>query len=559
MKKSLAVRAGAVVMVLVIAFFMILPDMVNAEGDGDQEPTTEMASSQNTESSGEPVPETPSTEVSPAPSTEVQTTENAEPTVPETPPSEEPSPETPSEVPSETPTEPSDENTITQPSAPETVPSQPDTAVTDTDPVQPEIASSEVPTEPEEGAELLEPEWSVETKTVTPLDDEVENLEVNTDNSGFIIEGTTITGYQGPGGNIVIPEGITAIADNAFYGNSSITGVTFPGSLTTIGSSAFNGCSNIESIAIPGSVSAIGVSAFANCTGLGALSLSPSAGTVGEGVFYNCISLTSVTIPEGISSIASEAFGACVNLNDISLPSSLTSLNTNAFAGDTNLTSIAVADGNGSYSSHDGCVYTAGGGQILLCPQGKTSVSFLSGMSSVASGAFSGCRYISAIVIPSSASTIEANAFSGSGIKSVTIPASVTSIGTQADWTPDVIYGYTGSVAESWADENNYIFESLNSVPGENPGEDTEDPGEGPDDNPGTGGGNGGGNGGSVQSQTGVSTTTVTAAGPSGNHVKDATPKTGVEDYGIYYLLGAILLIGAACFAYSKKIHCDEQ
>ena len=33
MKKNLAVRIGAVVMVLMVAFFSILPDLVSAEGD----------------------------------------------------------------------------------------------------------------------------------------------------------------------------------------------------------------------------------------------------------------------------------------------------------------------------------------------------------------------------------------------------------------------------------------------------------------------------------------------------------------------------------------------
>ena len=41
MKKNLAVRAGAIILVLMVAFLSIIPDLVNAEGDSD-EPSTEV-------------------------------------------------------------------------------------------------------------------------------------------------------------------------------------------------------------------------------------------------------------------------------------------------------------------------------------------------------------------------------------------------------------------------------------------------------------------------------------------------------------------------------------
>ena len=83
----------------------------------------------------------------------------------------------------------------------------------------------------------------------------------------------------------------------------------------------------------------------------------------------------------------------------------------------------------------------------------------------------------------------------------MTIPKSVTTIGSQSSWTPDVIYGYTGSEAERFANEYGYIFESI--------GGEKEDPPKKPDpgsDNPGPGGDNGsdGSNGGSSGSGTGT-------------------------------------------------------
>ena len=39
--------------------------------------------------------------------------------------------------------------------------------------------------------------------------------------SDFIIENGVLTKYVGPGGDVTIPEGVTSIGDNAFYGCKS--------------------------------------------------------------------------------------------------------------------------------------------------------------------------------------------------------------------------------------------------------------------------------------------------------------------------------------------------
>lgn len=565
MKKSLAVRTVAVVMVLVSVFFLVLPDMVKAEGEGS-EPVAEVMEEPVDPSLPEPPAAEEPTE---PPVAEEPVEEPAEPPVAAEPVEEPAEPPIAEEPTGGLPAEPSGEQQ-TESTVAETQPTEVESAEPATVELPEETATASEATEEEssEPTEEVKDIVIVDTDTVSVLGGTREEAEGDLKN-GFLIEGNTITGYKGAGGHIVIPDGITTIADNAFYGNTSITAVTFSGSVQTIGSSAFNGCSGIAELTIPASVTAIGVSAFANCTGLASVNLTSSTGTVTEGQFYNCLSLTSVTVPEGISSIASAAFGGCANLTSVSLPTSLASIDLNAFAGDANLAAISVATGNGSYASYDGCLYNAGGSQLLMCPPGKTAVAFAPSTTAIAGGAFTGCNFIPAITIPMSVDSVAADAFAGSALQNVTIPAEVTAIGSQSAWSPRVIYGYRDTVAESWAEENHYLFESLNGTQkGEERGDSDDNEDENGEDDTGTHGGNssnsgntisGNSAGATISQQGGANTSTVRAAAPTTSgaqemHIKDVTPKTGVEDYGRNFLLGAVLLLGVAFFAYSKKL-----
>ncbi|MBQ3155089.1 MAG: leucine-rich repeat domain-containing protein, partial [Clostridia bacterium] len=81
----------------------------------------------------------------------------------------------------------------------------------------------------------------------------------------------TITGYNGAGGEVVIPEKINenvvvSIGNSAFKNQTSITSVSIPQYVATIDSYAFYGCTGLTSITIPKNVISIGDCAFYNCT-----------------------------------------------------------------------------------------------------------------------------------------------------------------------------------------------------------------------------------------------------------------------------------------------------
>jgi len=59
--------------------------------------------------------------------------------------------------------------------------------------------------------------------------------------SDFTIENGVLTKYNGSGGAVVIPAGVTSIGDYVFSWCSSLTSVTIPDSVTDIGDRAFWG------------------------------------------------------------------------------------------------------------------------------------------------------------------------------------------------------------------------------------------------------------------------------------------------------------------------------
>ena len=72
--------------------------------------------------------------------------------------------------------------------------------------------------------------------------------------SDFIIENGVLKKYTGPGGDVVIPDGVTRIGDKSFYWNLSATSVFIPESVTSIGWMAFSRCNLLTEMTIPNSV-----------------------------------------------------------------------------------------------------------------------------------------------------------------------------------------------------------------------------------------------------------------------------------------------------------------
>lgn len=176
-------------------------------------------------------------------------------------------------------------------------------------------------------------------------------------------------------GNLVVPEGVCEIKDEAITYCRDVTSVSLPNSLTYIGKENVHGLYELKNISIPQNVSYIGEGSFCNCSGLDVtlegnnssyklengmllskddsllLYVSPNLDVVnvpetviriGEYASEGNSRIRNLVVPDKVESIGSNAFFFCRNLESITLGSAIKDIETDAFSYCNNITSITV-------------------------------------------------------------------------------------------------------------------------------------------------------------------------------------------------------------------------
>ena len=101
------------------------------------------------------------------------------------------------------------------------------------------------------------------------------------------------------------------------YKMNKLENIVLPEKLTTVGQNAFNGCSLLKDVTIPASVTSIGTYAFAFCTSLKHFEFPQGIKTVATSVLEGSTGLEEVIIPESVTTINQDAFYNCSALKAI--------------------------------------------------------------------------------------------------------------------------------------------------------------------------------------------------------------------------------------------------
>ena len=152
----------------------------------------------------------------------------------------------------------------------------------------------------------------------------------------FVIENGVLTKYVGPGGDVVVPEGVTEIRKSAFAG-SEIRSIAMPDSVVGMDAEAFKDCKRLEKARLSDQIARIPDAAFQGCVNLQEVAFPKGLKEIGMNAFQRNSRLGSAVLPEGLLRIRTGAFKDCGGLSkygpvkEIVLPSTLILIENDAF------------------------------------------------------------------------------------------------------------------------------------------------------------------------------------------------------------------------------------
>lgn len=260
----------------------------------------------------------------------------------------------------------------------------------------------------------------------------------------FVIEDEngTLMEYNGPGGDVIIPDTVTDISSSAFntYG-SMITSLEVPGSVKYLRSSTFRYCKNLEKVILRDGVKEIGSSVFAGLPRLNSVTIPASVTIIDSFAFQKCPELTEVSLQEGLTAIKDSAFLECGKLKGVLIPKSVTSIGAHAFENCTSLKSVSIPSGVKyiQEATFAGCEALS----ELKIAKGVESIDYrafencrslkkVTVPDTVARiyGAFKGCEQLSEVILSDGVGALYGTFMNCKSLKAIVIPGSVTTIGS---------------------------------------------------------------------------------------------------------------------------------
>lgn len=293
----------------------------------------------------------------------------------------------------------------------------------------------------------------------------LERIDVHPDNpvfysiDGVLFQGTDLylvpTAY--PATHYTVPEGTESISWYAFFCCKNLTEVTLPESMKRLYADAFYVCRNLRTINIPAGLTQMDEGVFSFCWSLENIQLDPenpafslvnnllidkeknlllaavnngksliilpkSLRTIGARAFTNNVSMTQVYLNEGLETIGEEAF-IYASLSEVTLPSTLKTIATSAFNSCEVLEEVTFAKGSSALKSLGKYAFAYSSLKRIEFPA-DCPLEVISG------SAFSDCKSLETITLPSGLKEIQSWAFNGcSKLKTIDLPDTITTLG----------------------------------------------------------------------------------------------------------------------------------
>lgn len=261
---------------------------------------------------------------------------------------------------------------------------------------------------------------------------------------------------------LIIGEGITGVGNYCFDQFKGLTEVQFPSTLKKIGFYSFGRCESLTELTLPDSMTTVDSSAFSYCTSLSKVTIGKGLSSIAgssfctqsmlefdvdpenvyysdrDGNLYNAAGTTLIQycagkpaeefiVPSDVVFISSYAFSSCEKdisaLRKVVLPQDMKEIGASAFRGASSLTEVVLPEG----------------------------------LENILGSAFQYCSGLTGIEIPSTVKKIGQCAFEGTSISSIELPASVTTLSSEA-------LGRMGKLEKIHVSEDNPVYKSVDSV-----------------------------------------------------------------------------------------------
>ncbi len=258
-----------------------------------------------------------------------------------------------------------------------------------------------------------------------------------------------ITDYIGTETDVVIPKRlrgkkVISIDDNAFS-ETDITSVKISNSVVSIGINAFRECPKLVSVDMGDSVKNIGNNAFSYCAELSEVVFSPAVEKIGEFVF-----------------------GSDDKLETLNLNGNKNFIFTDGVLYSADMTTIYATLSSADLSNYT-CPETVNNliGFAFFAQDEIKSIKLNDGIKTIPIGTFVNCKSLTELTIPDSVVSIGTIILSGSGVKTIKIPASVQKIDDSAFLNVEdqiTIVTTKGSYAAKYAERNEIAYKIVEAL-----------------------------------------------------------------------------------------------